>query len=225
MDHRLQFQLVPGLTEPGHGPWPEGSRIPPSSLSRVVAAFNSGFRLADSRGGFMADGRTPANLVTGGASLVIYNDGRATVGQWGRDVTPGPTVAAVRQNLTLIVDQGKPVPDLNSGGSRRWGATLGNAVLVWRSGLGVDRAGNLIYAAGPGLSINSLADLLTRAGAVRAMQLDINHTWVTYNLFAHGSPGAPALVTGQKLLAGMAQPGSRYLHPDDRDFVAVYAGR
>jgi hypothetical protein len=218
MDHRLQFQLIPGRQEPGHGPWPEGNRIPPDSVGQALAAFNSGFRVQDSQGGVYVDGRTVGHLVDGAASLVIDSSGTATVGQWGRDVRLSSTVASVRQNLTLIVDNGRPVPDLSAGGSRRWGVTLGNAVLVWRSGVGVDANGNLIYAAGAGLSISSLADLLTRAGSVRAMQLDINHTWVSYNLYSHDVT-KPA----RKLLSGMALPATRYLHPDDRDFIAVYS--
>jgi hypothetical protein len=39
------------------------------------------------------------------------------------------------------------------------GATVGNQVLVWRSGVGVDRNGGLIHIAGPGLSVNQLAEL------------------------------------------------------------------
>jgi hypothetical protein len=217
MDHRLDFQLIPGRQEPGHGPWPEGGRIPADAVGRALAAFNSGFRLEDSHGGVFVDGRTVGHLADGAASFVVDNHGNATVGQWGRDVSLTPTVSAVRQNLTLIVDNGKPVPDLSVGGSRRWGVTLGNAVLVWRSGIGVDASGNLIYAAGPGLSINSLAELLSRAGSVRAMQLDINHTWVSYNLYPQDATRSP-----RKLLSGMELPANRYLHPDDRDFVAVY---
>jgi hypothetical protein len=217
MDHRLQFQLIPGRQEPGHGPWPEGSRIPADATSRALAAFNSGFRLQDSHGGVYVDGRTVGHLVPGAASFVIDTNGKATVGQWGRDVNMSSKIAAVRQNLTLVVDNGRPVPDLTVGGSRRWGLTLGNAVLVWRSGVGVDKAGNLIYVGGPGLSISSLADLLVRAGSVRAMQLDINHTWVSYNLYPRDATASP-----KKLLNGMELPATRYLHPDDRDFIAVY---
>jgi hypothetical protein len=87
----------------------------------------------------------------------------------------------------------------------------------------VDAHGNLIYAAGDGLSVRTLADLLRRAGAVRAMELDINHDWVTFNFFSHPQANNPADVVGQKLLSGMHKPSSRYLSPDSRDFVEVLA--
>ena len=58
-----------------------------------------------------------------------------------------------------------------------WGATVGNTVFVGRSGVGVDRNGGLAYVAGPGLSAVTLAVLLQRAGAVRAMELATNRDW------------------------------------------------
>ena len=51
---------------------------------------------------------------------------------------------------------------------------------MWRSGLGVTADGAVVYVAGPGLSALSLANLLVRAGAVRAMELDINTDWVDF---------------------------------------------
>ncbi len=41
-------------------------------------------------------------------------------------------------------------------------------------GLGVTADGALVYVGGSGLSIVDLANLLARAGAVRAMEMDIN---------------------------------------------------
>jgi hypothetical protein len=99
-----------------------------------------------------------------------------------------------------------------------WGATLGNAVRVWRSGVGIDARGNLIYAAADIQTADSLAQILQRAGAVRAMELDINYEWTTFNYYGTFGAGDPA-----KLLAGMSRPSTRYLSPDDRDFFAVYA--
>jgi hypothetical protein len=87
-------------------------------------------------------------------------------------------------------------------------------VLVWRSGVGVDANGGLIYAAGPDLSAVSLADVLVAAGAVRAMELDINAPWVSYYLYRP----EPA----QKLLPDMRHGPQRYLEPCERDFFAVF---
>ena len=112
---------------------------------------------------------------------MVYPNGTSTVGKWGQDVTMTPDVVSVRQNLDLLVDGGQPVPGLNATDTSQWGYTLGNQVYVWRSGLGVTADGALVYVGGPGLNITDLADLLARAGAVRAMELDINTDWVNFS--------------------------------------------
>jgi hypothetical protein len=237
---RLRFELHPGTTEPG-GEWTVPSQIPTAERPDLVAAFNSAFRMQDSRGGFYLDGQTKGDLRDGAASLVIYRDGSATVGQWGRDVSLTPDVVAVRQNLDLIVDNGGGAPNLagrppvpaapgvaapglddNSNGA--WGATLGNKVLVWRSGVCVTGSGAIVYGYGDGLGALSLAQLMLRAGCVRAMELDINKSWTTFNSYA-GTMADPAAVSGTKLLPEQQKNANRYLSNDARDFIGVLARR
>jgi hypothetical protein len=218
----LRARLVPGVQEPGGGGWSWFGEVPSSGRDALVAAFNSGFYLRDSHGGYYSGGRTVAPLVNGSASLVIYRDGTATVAKWGRDAKMGPNVESVRQNLALIVDQGRAVPGLSADNSNTWGATYGNTVLAWRSAVGVTRDGALLFGASDGLSAVSLAGIMARAGAVRAMEMDINHVWVTFETFRpdHKSPyGADA----KNLLPGMWPHPNRYLRVDERDFVAMLA--
>jgi hypothetical protein len=83
--------------------------------------------------------------------------------------------------------------------------------------------GALVYAAGNGLSALSLAGVLSRAGAVRAMELDINSRWVDF--FTYGPPtagGAPADVTVAKLSPDMRPPLNDYLTASSRDFIALF---
>jgi hypothetical protein len=216
----LRGALYNGLQVPGGGPWQHGARLAPSDDAAVVAAFNGGFRLDASRGGYFTEGRTVRPLVDGRASLVITRDGTVSVGQWGRGVTMTPDVVSVRQNLDLIVDGGTPVPGLITNDHGRWGATLGGKVFVWRSGVGVDRDGNLLYVGGPGLDITTLANVLARAGAVRAMELDINSEWVSFYTYVGTTP---ADIRGVKLLGSLQRPPDRYLRDGTRDFVAMSA--
>ncbi len=165
----LHTELFSGTAEPGGSGWRNTSPIPSNRRTQLVAAFNSGFRLADSRGGYFAEGRLARPLVVGAASLVLYGHGRPAIGAWGRQVHMGPDVVAVRQNLSLIVDGGVPVAGLSRNSNSMWGGTVGNKVFVWRSGLGIAASGALVYVGGKGLSVITLADGLRRAGAVRAM--------------------------------------------------------
>ncbi|MGH9101896.1 MAG: phosphodiester glycosidase family protein [Acidimicrobiales bacterium] len=221
----LSASLYSGSVIPGHGPWRLTAPISPAAAGSLVAAFNSGFRMPDAQGGYYSEGRTVYPLRAGDASIVVYKDGRLTVGQWGRDVRMGPDVVAVRQNLRLVVDHGAPVPGLQASDTTRWGLTLGNHVFVWRSGLGVTRDGALVYVAGPGLSITTLAGLLARAGAVRAMELDINTDWVNFSSYgAKAGPGRP-VPGGTTLLPSMSGGPGRYFTPWRRDFVTMSARR
>lgn len=208
---RLRFVLHPGIQEPGGGHWPVRPLITAAERPSLVAAFNGGFRLDAARGGFFEGGRTSRHLRDGAASLVISTDGTASVGVWGRDVKAGPRIAAVRQNLDLLVDGGRVQPGLDSNYQNRWGHTLGNRLYVWRSGIGQTASGALVYVAGNRLSAHSLAELLRRAGSVRAMELDINPEWTSFITYP----------VEKNLLPDMQRSPHRYDTTSTRDFFTV----
>jgi hypothetical protein len=217
IDHtRTSTWLYPGAQEPGVSMSSRGPEEVPAELrSKLVATFNSGFKLSDSGGGFAMGGRTYAPLHDGTATFVRYRNGSVDITRWAGGSTAAPNVAFARQNLPLIVEDGKPNPNLNDG--PEWGATLGNAALVWRSAVGIDSHGNLIYASGPDQGLSSLATTMIHAGAVRAMELDINTYWTSFITYRYPGAGHPA-----NLLENMDRSPLRYLTPDDRDFFAVY---
>jgi hypothetical protein len=109
----------------------------------LVATFNAGFKMAAAHGGFYADARMARPLRDGAASLVIGRSGRVSVDRWGRDRHLGPDIAAVRQNLALIVDHGTVVPGLDVNRDNRWGSARNQLQYTWRSAVGVDNAGIL----------------------------------------------------------------------------------
>jgi hypothetical protein len=217
IDHtRTSVQLYPGLQEPAVAMANRGPmEVPMSMRGRLVATFNSGFKLADSNGGFVYDGHTYAPMRNGMATVVRYTSGRVNVIAWTGGPIAGPGVAYARQDLPLIVEDGHINPNLSDG--PEWGATLGNAIFVWRSALGIDRHGNLIYAAAPDQTVGSLAQIMLHAGAVRAMEMDINSYWPSFITYQFPGARRPS-----NLLAGMQRSPFRYLTPDDRDFFAVY---
>lgn len=219
----LRVSLVPGAYEPG-GEWAQTPYINPAQVPYAVAAFNGGFRMQDSRGGFYLNGREAVPLHNGTASVVIYSNGRIDIGSWGTDVSMNPEVVAVLQNVVLLVDGGQLAPAATYTDHRIWGATLGGNTVVARSGIGVTADGALVYVAGPALTARSLAESLQRAGAVRAMTLDINPEWVTFNFFSHPNGIGTSQVIASKLYPKMQRPAERYLGPtrESRDFFMVY---
>jgi hypothetical protein len=219
----LKTVYVPGSRQPPGAPTAWGTKVPPEEWPALVAAFNAGFQMQDAQGGVYLEGQELIPLVDGGASFVIHNDGKVDIGAWGSDVQMSPDVVSVRQNLALIVENGQPVAGLPDNADGAWGATVGQRVFVWRSGAGIDKNGGLVYVAGPGLSAVTLAVLLQRAGAVRAMELDINHDWVTAYTYEQADPADPSSINGVKLLPAMSQANNRYLNPTEVDFFAFFS--
>lgn len=223
MDTRLlRARLYSGSLSPGGLDWRYTAPVSHAAARDLVAAFNGGFLLKDSHGGYLSEGKTVAPLVEGAASLVIYADGSADVGQWGRDVSMTRSVVAVRQNLTLLVDRGRPVPGLRPTDTSLWGYALDNVADTWRSGLGITADGALVYVAGP-MDIVDLADILVRAGSVRAMTLDMNPLWTVFATYRPSSPnGYAAPSNGTDLLPTMVQSPQRFFSlAYSRDFVAM----
>ena len=179
----------------------------------LLSGFNGGFHVTESGGGWYSEGQIPFPLLNGAASLVIDTNGVARVGVWGRDFGPSLAgVASVRQNLTVLVDHSAPAP--NAGINSDWGAVVAGIERTCRSGLGVDRYGNLLYAAGPALYPADLARVLIAAGAVEAMEMDINCMWPLFTSFTQGS--------ATNLAGWMYYPPSRYVAGSQRDFLAAF---
>jgi hypothetical protein len=212
--HLTRTTLIAGTKEPGGVPTPEGSKVPDSMRASLLATFNAGFKFVDIKGGYYAHGQYARPLRDGNASAVIDQNGVVSVVQWGRDVTMSSNIQAVRQNLDLVVDGGHPVPGLAANNSGQWGSARSQFQFTWRSGIGTDKNGNLIYVGGNQLTLATLADAMTQAGIVRGMQLHIHSDMVTFNTYQPG-PGPT------KLLPAMVSPADRYLQPDQRDFFAV----
>jgi hypothetical protein len=222
MDQRLvTFQLRPGAEDPGPGNWHAESWIPPGTRSGLLATFNGGFKIDSSDGGFYLNGATSGTLTNGVASVVYYRNGTIKIGQWGRDVRMTSDVVGVRQNLKLIVEGGQVPASVNQDVLGSWGATLGGSYYVWRSGLGITKDGRIVFAYGPALDVQELAGLLQRAGAVEALQLDINPFWMSFEYYQ--ADGHPADPRPANLLPTQQQSAYRYYSLYSRDFTAVYA--
>ena len=214
----VSYDLHIGSQEPptnGATLGPEsGPAVSATEQPSLLACFNGGFKANAGVGGVETDGTVLLPLKVGEASLVIDSNGSARIGVWGSTVpTPGEPVASVRQNLPPLILGGQPTVDV--GTWQDWGYTLGNVPRVPRSALGEDAHGNLLYAAaGDSLPVD-LSGALLSAGAVTAMELDINPS--TLQLDTAAIPGAPlvARVPGQTRPADQCQVGWT------RDFITV----
>jgi len=221
--HLLRFELRPGTEDPGPGSY-GGARpdIPPGTRRGLVATFNGGFKMASAEGGFYLNGTYRGSpLRRGAASMVYYRGGGLAIGVWGHGLRLTRDVVGVRQNLLPIIENGQIPPTVDQNVESNWGATIGGAYYVWRSGVGVTRDGRIIYVYGPALDVATLAGLLRRAGCVTAMELDINPDWTNFMYYRPGDhPGNPTPVA---LLPDEVQPAARYYALANRDFTAIFS--
>ncbi len=223
MDSRLLVaRLYSGSYSPGGLTWKYTAPISAQAARTLDVAFNGGFLMKDSKGGYYSEGHFAAPLVNGAASLVIYKDGLVQIGSWGRDVRMTRSVVAVRQNLVLLIDNGKLAPNISPTDNYQWGVALNQVVDTWRSGLGVTSDGALVYAYGP-MNVLDLANVLKHAGAVRAMVLDMNPAWTVFATYRPATNGGLASATnGLSLLPNTAYGPSRFFTPSyARDFITL----
>jgi hypothetical protein len=213
---RTTLEYVPGMAEPPEPLEHRGNgEVPASQRKVLVATFNGGFPLETSNAGLIYRGKVKEAMVNGIATVVRYRSGKVDIVKWSHGPGAPANVWFAKQNLPPIIYEGRLNPNLGDG--PEWGETVNNATRVWRSGLGIDAHGNLLYAAANYQSVESLAKVLQRAGAVRAIELDINEDWTSF--ISYRRPGA---IEPTNLLPEMYRSPERYLSPDERDFFAVY---
>jgi hypothetical protein len=215
---RTAIAYYPGRYEPPHAAVRGPLMVPYGQRWRLLATFNGGFTYEDGANGSSVDGQVNEPLKDGKATLVGYRDGRVGIVKWNRGPNPGPDVAWARQSLAPILWDGHLNPGLNEDpNSPEWGFTLGGVTRVWRTAVGIDRRGNLIFVAAEGQTVISIAKILQHMGAVRGMEFDINADWHTLIVYTHDHGLAARFVEPQP-----NESPRRYLVPDDRDFFAVY---
>ncbi len=211
---QTQLKLVPGTTEPRAIDGTRGAGvIPPDvqSSGKLLAAWNGGFLTINGAYGMMVDRHVILPARDGLAALAQYADGHMQIGVWGQDIQLTPDLVSFRQNGPILIDHGV----VNQNGLLAWGASVSGGTHVWRSGIGLTADGALIYAAGNWLDAQTLGQALQRAGAVEAMELDVNAWHVFFFTYAPTLQGPVAT----KLDAAMPGPSSLYLTPYNRDFM------
>ncbi|TMM09068.1 MAG: phosphodiester glycosidase family protein [Actinobacteria bacterium] len=218
-DHtRTELAYYPGGSEPPSAAVRGPTMVPQSQRYRLLATFNAGFTYTSGNNGSTDNGQVNEPLSDGNATLIGYSDGRVDIVKWSGGPNAGLDVAWTRQSLPAIVWNGQLNPDLNDSPDSVWGATLGGVCCVPRTGVGIDRHGNLFFVVATNQTVITLAKILKHIGAVRAMEFDINYEWHSLISYSHGPSGlVPKLIEPQN-----QQTPTRYLVPDSRDFFAAY---
>src|ERR1035437_1186817 len=187
----LGIRSVSGTKEPGESLRNFGTGVIPQDVldsRNLVAAFNGGFLYNDGKYGMIVGDKVYAPLKVNTGTLVAYTDGSVKVLNYTGD-NLGKNIVFARQNGPLIIDDSQettlsPKDDKTIRGTIYNGKKIiPNGTFTYRSGIGITKTGNLLYAVGNNLSPASLEDALQMAGAVSAMQLDINPSHIHFNFF------------------------------------------
>ena len=207
--------LYPGYEGPGPSALPRGPEmVPAAAYPRLLATFNSGFYEKDAAAGFYTNHTLYFPMIRGLATLVRYANGTVDVTAWNGGSRPGPNVLMARQNLSLLVNGSRPTAIASN--DALWGLTLHGAPAVWRTALGIDVNGNLVYAAVSDVTSLQLAQVMVALHVVRAMQLDINPEWPIFVTYA-----APGALNPTLDVPNPNQIPHRFLYSSTKDFFAV----
>jgi hypothetical protein len=211
---------VAGKSQPGgpignFGPGKVPDEI--AASGNLVAAFDGGFQYRDGEYGMIVNDKTYLPLKNDVGTIVGYKDGTLKIINYqGQDL--GNNIAFIRQNCPILIEDGQVFAQ-NEMNKKLWGRTFNADIYTWRSGIGLTKEGNLIYAAGNNLSPETLAVALKMAGSVSAIQLDINPFWVRFSIFEPKSGGG---YSSSSLTKAMPDGSKDYLNGYDKDFFYLY---
>ncbi len=216
----LRLGLVAGTKEPGGAVGKPGPGSIPKDIiesGKLVAAFDGGFQYRDGEYGMIVDNVSYLPLKNDTGTLVGFKNGTLRIVNYtGQEI--GSDMIFVRQNCPILIENGS-MAVLDSRNKNLWGRTLTSDTYTWRSGLGLNKNGNLLFAVGNNLTPATLAKALKMAGAQDAIQLDINPYWVRFNFFDSIGNGRYKSTTLNKSL----QDGSKqYLSKYNKDFFYLY---
>ena len=224
---RTKLNFVLGTEEPalrdgptGYGFIPETDKQP----GKLLATFNGGFKATHGRFGAIGQGVTAIPPREGYGTVVIYQDGTVKLDAWGSEQLPTDsdtdTILALRQNARLVVQNGEITDEVYNNSVEDWGGTIDYNIVTWRSGLGLNAAGDVLYFfAGPSLSMPALGEAMQTAGVNNGILLDINESWVH---FATHLPDEQGGFTSEPLFPDvMSFQPNRYLFQSTRDFFYI----
>lgn len=216
---KLRLWSVAGKQEPGGKVGKPGPGVIPQNIQNqgiLVAAFDGGFQYRDGQYGMVVGTTTYLPLKKDLATLVGYDNGSLKIIKYeGQNL--GNNIAFIRQNCPMLIQNGV-IETKDQANKQLWGRTITSGIYTWRSGIGITATGNLIFAIGNSLVPSTLAAALKAAGAVNAMQLDINPYWVRFDIFNNYNNGTYAHSTVMK---GVFDGYFTYLHGYQKDFFYV----
>ena len=201
---QVQLRAQSGLREPESATGQRGSgMVPrdPTTMRRLVAAFNGGFQSLHGEFGMMAEGRVYLPPKPWAATVTVHRDGAVGMGSW-----PAPNwngryyderlanrqipedVVDLRQNLTSVVEDRV----YNPWERWYWGAAPRDAdeqTMTTRSALCLTEEGFLAYYWSQGVGPDALGRAMIQTRCARSIHLDMNSSHCGFEFFRPIAPG------------------------------------
>ncbi len=247
---QVELHMVAGTKEPVSSTGRRGTgRIPRDGrITRLLAAFNGGFQTLHGDFGMQTNGRLIREPARWAATVATYWDGSLAMGTWEPEPPSVPErIRDFRQNLAPLLEGDRENPLK----SKYWGWAVRKyrqKVYIVRSGLCQTREGFGAYFWGKAVSLKSLTRAMKMARCRYGMQMDINFTNASLELYRidsaagmrprpprHFRVGSGRLVRGlvpgtqtygfeaRSWLPGMyLSPFPRYIRTNWRDFGLLY---
>ena len=218
---QLLFGSVAGKKEPASEVGNPGPGVIPDSVklnNTLIAAVNGGFQYRDGQYGMIVEGKTYLPLKDNLATLLSDKQGKLSIINYHNHNIDPNQFTFVRQNGEMLIENSKVIPSSTDILAKAWGRSITSSMYTWRSGIGITADGSLIYAAGNSLIPETLGQALLSAGAINAMQMDINQYWVRFSLFKNTANG----FAHQSLFTRMFDGGKVFLTNDSKDFFYIY---
>jgi len=192
---RVDLQLVAGTQEPASKTVPADKRpglVPQADLSKLIAAFNGGFKARHGDYGMMIAGDEFIGPRDDACTAALYRDGRFEVRTWSALASTAKDMEFYRQTPPCLVEEGVVHEKLQTErNTKKWGAAEDGKTEIRRSAIGVSQDGRTLFIAiGEWTTAQSLARALTVAGVWSAAQLDINYSFTRFTLYERGDDGA-----------------------------------
>jgi hypothetical protein len=194
---QIELHAVSGTQEPKSATGETGDGIVPRDpkvMSRFVAGFNGGFQAMHGEFGMLADGVLYLPPKPYAATVAVVDDGSTAFGTWPASTAVPANLRSFRQNLTPLVQDGKPNPY-----KRHW---WGGVPAGWehesrtvRSGVCLTKENFIAYLYGAGLDADQLIQAALAARCSYAIHLDMNAGHTGFEFYRAGPAGTLPAIT------------------------------
>lgn len=198
--------------------------IPQEHRSRLLFAFNGGFKTEHGQHGMFVDGVTLVRPKPGLCTIVVWPDGIPVIGTW-TNVEPGASLAQSRvgfwrQGPPCMYERGELNPLLADENVRNWGATLDGNVVIRRSAIGLDAKREILFVGvSNDTTARAMAEAMHHAGATDVAQLDVNWSYPKIVIFLRNGTGD---LRAEGLFKGFLFHHDDFVaRPSERDFFYV----